>query len=393
MVNNMNKKLRLLRVISSVNPLGGGPIEGIIQSIGPMRDLGVEVEVACCDSPDAPWLNEDGILNIHPLGPASSGYSYTNKLSPWLLDNCHRFDAVIVSGIWQYHAYATWRALSGKNVPYFIFTHGMLDPWFKKKYPLKHLKKWIYWLLVEYKVLRDARAVIFTCEEERVLARKSFWLYKINEVVTNYGTSTPPVIFPEDINDFLICYPELQGKRVILFCSRIHEKKGCDLLIKAYSEVVNLDKNLHLLIVGPGEKTYTSQLRLLSEKLGVADRITWTGMLTGRSKWVAFNIAEVFCLPSHQENFGIVVAEALASGKPVLISNKVNIWREIEAGKCGFINEDTVNGTVRSLRSWLLLDPKKYFELSFNAKKCFYEKFYIKTSAQRLIEIIKEFKN
>ena len=88
-----------------------------------------------------------------------------------------------------------------------------------------------------------------------------------------------------------------------------------------------------------------------------------------------------------------MVAEALAAGKPVLISNKVNIWREIEAGKCGFVNEDTVDGTVSSLRSWLLLDSEKYFELSISAKKCFYEKFYIKTSANRLIKIIKDYIN
>ena len=358
-----------------------------------MRALGVDIEVACCDSPDAAWLNESQIPNIHPLGPNITRYSYASKLLPWLLNNYHRFDAVIVSGIWQYHAYATWKALAGKNVPYFIFTHGMLDPWFKKEYPLKHFKKWIYWLLVEYKVLRDARAVIFTCEEERLLARQSFWLYKVNEEVTSYGTSTPPAIDANIIDHFLTHHPTLQGKRIILFLSRIHEKKGCDLLIKAYSEVLKIDKNLHLLIVGPGNENYISKLKLLSDKLRISDRITWAGMLTGELKWAAFNIAEVFCLPSHQENFGIVVAEALAAGKPVLISNKVNIWREIEAGKCGFVNEDTVDGTVSSLRSWLLLDSEKYFELSISAKKCFYEKFYIKTSANRLIKIIKDYIN
>ena len=67
----------------------------------------------------------------------------------------------------------------------------MLDPWFKKQYPLKHLKKWMYWPWAEYRVLRDAQAVLFTCEEERVLARESFWLYRCNEVVVSYGTAKP----------------------------------------------------------------------------------------------------------------------------------------------------------------------------------------------------------
>ena len=77
-----------------------------------------------------------------------------------------------------------WLALEslrkqGFHTPaYFVFTHGMLDPWFKRTYPLKHLKKWLYWPWAEYRVLRDAQAVLFTCEEERILARQSFWLYK-----------------------------------------------------------------------------------------------------------------------------------------------------------------------------------------------------------------------
>ena len=107
-------------------------------------------------------------------------------------------------------------------------------------------------------------------------------------------------------------------------------------------------------------------------------------------KWAAFRAAEVFCLPSHSENFGIVVAEALGCGKPVLISNRVNIWREIEADDAGFVDEDTVDGTVRNLRRWLALDADGYADMSERAQQCFASRFHVQRAAERLVEILRE---
>jgi glycosyltransferase involved in cell wall biosynthesis len=131
-------------------------------------------------------------------------------------------------------------------------------------------------------------------------------------------------------------------------------------------------------------------LRAQAKNLGIGDRISWLGMLQGEDKWGAFYAAEAFCLPSHQENFGIVVAEALACGKPVLISNKVNIWREIEADAAGFVDEDTIAGTVRNMKRWLALNESGYSAMSGNAKHCFESRFQIRRAAERLVEIIRE---
>lgn len=378
--------MRLLHVISSTNPALGGPIEGIQQLSRSMAESGVDVEIVCSDSPAAPWLASSA-LPVHALGPDSLTYSYNPRLQPWLRKNADRYDAVIVNGLWQYHGLATWRALRRMNTPYFVFTHGMLDPWFKQRYPLKHLKKWAYWPWAEYRVLRDARAVIFTCEEERLLARQSFWLYKANEAVTSYGTASPPLVGREV---FLQAYPHLQDKRIILFLSRIHQKKGCDLLLDAFSQVAGSDGRLHLVMAGPDQTGWAASLRAQAQRLGIDRCITWAGMLQDEMKWSAFQAAEVFCLPSHSENFGIVVAEALACGKPVLISNKVNIWREIEADAAGFVDHDTVDGTVRNLRRWLALDAKGYAEMSTRAQQCFASRFGIQRAAERLVEIIRE---
>ena len=388
MVNSVNKKLRILRVISSVNPLGGGPIEGIKQLYLVMKELGVELEVACCDEPNSPWLPNCGLPIVHALGPAYLSYQYSPRLIPWIRENASRFDVVIIHGIWQHHSYAVRKALKGTKIPYFILTHGMLDPWFREAYPLKHLKKYLYWCCSEYRVLRDAKSVIFTSETEQLLAGKSFQPYKIHGVVTNYGTGDVPDDRVRLTEKFYQSHPALLNKRIILYLGRIHPKKGCDILIEAFAKIAEQDNRLHLVIAGPDQTGLTNSLQDRATKIGIKDRISWLGMLQGDEKWATYFASEVFCLPSHQENFGIVVAEAMACGIPVLISNKVNIWREIEKSGGGYVDQDTVAGTFNNLCRWLALDLDGYTKMAADAKLCFSEKFHIEKAGKRLLEII-----
>ncbi|QUN30588.1 glycosyltransferase [Cupriavidus sp. KK10] len=381
--------MKLLRVISTIDPRDGGPSEGARKIDSELIKLGHSTEVLTLDGPNEKFIAEYPTA-VHALGPSSGGYRYNGKIVKWLRVNAHKYDAVIVNGIWQYHSFAVWRALSGIRAPYFVFSHGMLDPWFRYKYPIKHLKKWLYWPWAEYRVLRDASAVIFTCEEERLLARKSFWLYKTNEAVTSYGTSTPPTGGEDFAAQFVGKHPELQGKRIVLFLGRIHEKKGCDLLLASFAEVSKMDERLHLVMAGPDKSGWGEKLRNIARRLGMDQRILWAGMLQGDEKWGAFHSAEVFCLPSHQENFGIAVAEALACGKPVLISNKVNIWREIENDGVGFVDDASVAGTTRNLKRWLSLTNEDYRKMSVKARRSFDERFHIRRAAERLVEIISE---
>lgn len=382
--------MKILHLISSVNPRAGGPTEATIQLGQVHLNQGHTIEVACLDAPDAPWL-ETFPLKIHALGPGIFGYKYSKHFGSWLYQNAVNYDVLIIHGIWQYSSFGVWLALDSlrkqgsHTPPYFVFTHGMLDPWFKRTYPLKHLKKWLYWPWAEYRVLRDAKAVLFTCEEERLLARQSFWLYKCNEIVVNYGTTTPsgdPVVQREI---FLEHFPGLRDKRLFLFLSRIHEKKGCELLIEAFAEVVGSNDALRLVMAGPDQTGWQAELQEQAEKLGIAEKITWTGMLSNDLKWGAFHAAEVMVLPSHQENFGIVVAEAMACGVPVLISNKVNIWREVVAYDAGIVANDDLNGTTQLLQKWLAMSPEEQISMQQQAKQCFNKRFEIYQAAQSLI--------
>nr|WP_254896069.1 glycosyltransferase [Synechococcus sp. HK05] len=378
---------KLLRLIPSLNPEGGGPAEGVRQITPHLDALGVSTTVASLDPPDATWL-QDQLFQAIGLGPGAGGYGYRRDLPARMLDLAQSHDAVIIHGLWQYHALAAWRALRGTGIPYFVYPHGMLDPWFKRTYPLKHLKKWAYWPWADYRVLRDANTVLFTTEQERLLARQSFWLYRANEVVVGYGTSAPPADAERQRAAFLERFPHLRGQRILLFLSRIHPKKGVDLLIEAFAAVASRDHALQLVIAGPDQVGLQAGLQQRAAALGIADRITWPGMLSGELKWGAFRCSELFCLPSHQENFGIVVAEALACGLPVSIAEPVNIATDVAAADAGIVHADTAAGTTSALHQWLAMAPAAQAEMGERGRQLFADRYDFASVARALLPLL-----
>jgi len=380
--------MNILEVIPSVDAASGGPIEWTRQFATAALREGHNVEMASLDAPDAPCVRAFP-LAVHACGPAKGlPYGYTPHFVPWMRRNASRYDAVVVNGIWAYHSFGAWRALRNSRTPYFVFTHGMLDPWFKRRYPLKHLKKWLYWPWAEYRVLRDASAVLFTCEEEKILARKSFWLYSANEVTVGNGTSAPTGEAEAQIEAFFLRSPAARGKRIALFMGRIHPKKGCDLILDAFARILGSDPAWHLVIAGPDDGGWQRELMGQSADLGGRGPIAWPGMLTGDEKWGAMRAAEIFLLPSHQENFGLAVAEALACGVPALISSKVNIWREVQQDGAGIVAADDLEGTCAMLREWAGLTLEQRTRMRERAHGCFLQRFEIGKISHSLLELL-----
>jgi glycosyltransferase involved in cell wall biosynthesis len=389
--------MRILRSIHSVNPMLGGPIESLKQSSAVLARRGHHVEIVSLDAPgDLSVLQSP--VPVHALGPGRGSYGYAPRYTRWIKDRRRDYDAVIVHGLWQYSSFGVWRALRKTATPYFVFPHGMLDPWFNRTYPLKHLKKLLYWPWAEYRVLRDAAAVLFTSEEERRLACESFSLYQCNEAVVNYGTAAPDVDLESARRHFLEKFSQLHGKRLLLFLGRLHEKKNCEQLLEAFAAVRNSSRDesrsLHLVMAGPCfDDGYLRRLKRLAATLTSDEGekpITFTGMLTGNLKWGAFSAAEAFILPSHQENFGIAVAEALAAGLPVLISDRVNIWREIDADKAGYVETDDLAGTTRLIERWMHTPPEKREAMRLNAHQCFARRFEINRAVDSLLRVLAE---
>lgn len=378
--------MRLLNVICSTNPEHGGVTEWIRQ-FGPIaQSLGHTVEIASMDDPTAPWVGSFPI-QVHALGSRYRHF-YSPQLVPWLKANARNYDAVIAHGLWRYASFGTWRALRASSIPYFAQTHGMLDPWFKHTYPLNHVLKWLYWPWTDYRVLRDAQAAIFTCEQERLKARESFWLYQTKELVIPIGIAAPQGDPQSQKEAFLARHPEVRNRRLLLFLGRIHPKKGCDMLIDAFAPVAAMHPDLHLVFAGPDQNDWIPQLNEQLRGLNLQGRITWAGMLTGDAKWGAFRAAEAFVLPSHQENFGIAVVEAMACGLPVLISNKVDIWNEIAHDNAGLVGDDTADSTTKILTDWLNLSDDAKTRMRVNAVRCFESRFEITHAVRDLIDKI-----
>ncbi len=379
--------MRILHVIPSVDPATGGPAEGLRQLCRIYREGGHAVDVASLDAPEsiAPW---EFPAPVFALGPGWGIYGYSHRAAGWFRRNAARYDVVFMHGIWQYNTLTAYRALAGARTPYGVFTHGMLDPSFERRYPLKHIKKLIYWFLFLRRILSNANAVLFTCEEEKILARQSFPRYRAVETVLPYGIFGPNCDSAEAAEKFLIQWPELRGKRIAISLGRIHPKKGTAMLIEGFAATMAKDPAWHLVIAGPDQVGMRKQLEGLAARLGIAERITWTDMLGGLQKWGAFAASEVFVLPSHQENFGIVVAEAMASSLPVIVSDKVNIWREVAESGAGLVCNDTVEGTRTALARWQALSPEEKESLRGCSRRCFDERFNYAVTAKRVLAVV-----
>jgi glycosyltransferase involved in cell wall biosynthesis len=174
---------------------------------------------------------------------------------------------------------------------------------------------------------------------------------------------------------------------MVLFLGRIDRKKGCDLLVDAFVKLAAQEPELDLVMAGPDPQNWRAELVRAAEAAGVAARIHWPGMLRGDAKWGAFHAAEAFVLSSHQENFGIAVVEALACGKPVLLSDKVNIAAEIAADGAGLMESDTATGTERLLERWMKMPAGDREAMAVRAADCFHRRYDMRENAKTVVRV------
>jgi len=379
-----------------MHPSYGGPCQGIRNSIPELTKNGVINEVVSLDDPNDDFIEKDNFI-INALGKGKGPWSYNPGLIQWLLNNFERFDAVIVHGLWQYHGFAVYKALrkykkkfaSRVSPKIFVMPHGMLDPYFQKAEgrKIKALRNIIYWQIIEKRLINSANAILFTCEEEMNLAKLSFSGYHPNkEINIGYGIQNPPA---NDMRFKKAFMERCSGikEQYFLFLSRLHEKKGVDLLIKAYLKLKTEGYDLpNLVIAGPGlDSPFGNYLRGLALN---DPEIFFPGMLSGDAKWGAFYGSSAFVLPSHQENFGIAVVEGLACGKPVLITDRVNIWREIENSRGGLVTTDTEDGVYNILKEWRSKSIEEIEAYGTGARLAFTNYYTIESAAGKLVSAI-----
>ncbi len=390
--------LRLLNIASSIDPAAGDVSAEIVGLSRALAGLGHQVDTLTVDDPKSPWASTLA-LPAQLKGPPHGRLQYSWEFHRWLHEQAGQYDALLTHGLWRYNSRATRRAAKAAGRPYFVIPHGTLSPWFKRRYWGQHLRKCGAWLLAEEAVLQDAAAVLFAGEIERDLARGSFRPYRCVERVAPIGSDAPPGKADEQRRAFSEKFPELARKRVLLFLGRLHEDKGCDLLLRAFLvQLQALPKDarfdLHVMMAGdaasPGYRDALQSLAAKCDEISLGS-VSFPGPLSGDLKWGALRTAEAFVLPSHQEDSSTAAAEALACGTPVLASNAVNVAREIEESGAGLAEPDTLAGCSRLLERWLALTPVERSAMATRATGCFQQKFEITQSARRLVEIIREF--
>jgi glycosyltransferase involved in cell wall biosynthesis len=366
----------ILHLIRTLDPAAGGPVEFLKLICEAHTRMGARVAVVTLDDPAQEWKWP---VSVFRCGPGAGSYGYHAGLIAKLRQIVKSFDLIICHGLWEYGSLVAARVARQRSIPYYVFTHGMLDPWFKRAFPFKHLKKQLYWLLLERGILQRARSVIFTSEGESRLAAKTFWpRANYRKLIVPLGVRPAEGDREELRGRFLDRYPHLKGRRFLLFLARLHPKKGCDLLLEAFSR---LRPALDLVLAGP--KSSTEYLEEL-QKMAIGLPVTFTGMLTGPIKSGALVAADALILPSHQENFGMVVAEALSFGLPVLVSSQVNISDVVALYGAGFVEPDTLSGTCALIERWLAADGDSMRKA---AEHCYRDRFEIERSARELLKI------
>jgi len=386
--------LKLLHLIATLNPESGGVCQALRTSIEGLDEIGVDSSVVCLDDEDEEFLKKDKFQKF-PIGKGNGPWCHNKYLINWLIYNLNKYDVVILHGLWLFPGYALRKVIkkiknvNGDNIPALIvMPHGMLDPYFQKAQgrKLKAIRNIIYWQLIEKNVVNNAHALLFTCEEEMYLAGTYFRPYNPKrKLIVSLGVPALSVGSKKVV--------QKQNETYLLFLSRIHPKKGVDLLVEAYSEIIAENKGSNipkLVIAGPGLETEFGKkiYSYVELNIDLKQLISFPGMLTGDAKWEAFYNCDSFILPSHQENFGIAVVEALSCGKPVLISDKINIWREIQSDNAGIVEADTKEGIKNLLKKWIDSSEDKKKQMGLSALKCYTSNFTVEKAAAKMYEAL-----
>jgi glycosyltransferase involved in cell wall biosynthesis len=330
--------MRVLHVIPSVSDRSGGPAQAIFPMCRALEAKGIETLLVTTDAGidiDTP-LSKDPIKmkNVSTLFfPSQWGksFKFSRPMSVWLDENVREFDLVHIHAVFNHACIAAARACRKHGVPYVVRPLGTLDPWGMSQ---KRLMKSAFWALTGQRMLRGASAVHYTTRAEREAAEDSLKISRGSVVPLGIDLD----IAESPIGEELISVRP-PSEPYVLVLSRLHPKKGLDVLLDAFFEVTK-DKRFEdwrLVLAGDGPEDYVRLLKRKSESVGTASVVSFPGWLEGETKKLFLQRASVLALPSHRENFGLCVLEALTCGVPVVISENVNLAETIEAAGAGWV--------------------------------------------------------
>lgn len=352
-----DKAMKVLHAIPSLSPELGGPHLVAVNLVYALRQLGVEAEIVSTNHGlDVPThqrvdhvFDRDKSVPVWFLPydpPPLKEFIFSRAVTSWLWKNLANYDVVDNHYLFSYVPSCAAAIARFKDIPYTVRTMGQIAPWALSQ---SELKKRVYMSLVERRNLQKAAAIHCTTAAEA-------------EDVRLFGLQTPTITLPlgvpipTAISDAKAQLCQRYGIEkkcpIVLFLSRIHYKKQPDLLLRCLKRLKEQHRDCHLVIAGSGDVEYVEGLKALAKGLEIEEQVTFTGFVSGFEKDLLFQGSDLFALPSHSENFGIAVAEALAASLPVVITPGVQISPEIAQAKAGLVvnaDVDAVTGAIGRL--------------------------------------------
>jgi glycosyltransferase involved in cell wall biosynthesis len=370
--------MKVLHVIPAIASCYGGPSKVVLDTCRALRSEGIDAEIAT--------TNADGEGNITIPGEAPAivdgvpvfyferqygwRYKFSWDLTKWLKANVTTYDLLHLHAVFSYSTSAAAFYARKYAVPYILLPHGMLAPWPVRK---NWLLKKIYLKAIEQRNLERAAAVHFTAEEELQMS-----------VVRGTSNFVLPCIVDFNMNQSGVRSVANSSRLQILFLSRIDPKKGIDILIDALRILAHEGREFDLVLAGSGDQKYEERVKTMIESAGLSPKTTIAGFVEGAEKANLLEHSDIFVLPSHHENFGIAVVEAMAAGIPVVISDRVNIHNEIREAKAGVVIPATVDDLTSALRR-LMDSPALRKQIGGNGRQLVEERY-------SSIETVKELK-
>jgi glycosyltransferase involved in cell wall biosynthesis len=374
--------MRILQVVATLAPRQGGPSVACPELSRELVRQGHQVSIYASNVDGLGKLNvpldrpviDDGV-EIHYFQGWSEPSRYMFSVSMWraLRDTVATFDVVHIYSIYGFSSSAAAYWCRKRGVPHMVHPHGSLDPFLRRRH---RPRKWIHEKLLAERDYRKATGVLFNSAEEMRLASdwpglkisrdgKAPKRFVVPVGLDRRWLQDPDAATGERLRNL---FPELRGCRLVVYFGRINFKKGLDILARAFAKVARERQDLRLVLAGPDTEGYGDKVRGWLAEGGVLEKATFTGLLEGDLRFAALQQADVFALTSYTENFGQVVAEAMASSVPVLISDQVNIWPEVKQADAGIVVPCDVEAAADALRT-MLADPVRGREMGANGRR------------------------
>lgn len=337
--------MKILHVIANLAPRAGGVPTACLDLARVAAARGHDVAVYTTNADGSVNVDGIGVLDVpldRPVHVDGFDIQYFPVQFPrfWgtslplaraLADAIPDADVVHIHALYFFHAMVAGALCRRHGVPYLICPHGSLAPYLRAHH---RWRKKLTEVLFQDRVLRHAGAVHYTTDEEMRLASP----YAQNPKGVVIGNGIDPAGFDRlpPKGAFRRRHGEIGDRKMVLFLGRIHASKGLDVLARAFGRLVRGRDDVHLVIAGPDDGL-KPQLEAWLQSEGAHDRTTFAGHLDGEHKLAALRDADIFVLPSYSEAFGISAVEAMICGVPVVLSEHVNIWREVRSADAGII--------------------------------------------------------